>query len=95
MLSTVTFYAGWIIKKLGHVHCMTLVLGAFGVRFIIYSFLTNPWSILPVELFQGLTYGIFYANMVSYANQVSPPGTAATVQGIFQAAFVGIGTTYQ
>ncbi|CAL8073450.1 unnamed protein product [Orchesella dallaii] len=85
------FLSGWIIKKLGHVHCMTLVLGAFGVRFIIYSFITNPWTILPVELFQGLTYGIFYANMVSYANQVSPPGTAATVQGIVQAAFVGIG----
>lgn len=94
---------------------MTLVLGAFGLRFIIYSLLTNPWHILPVELLQGVTYGIFYSNMASYAYGtylifslvslfvrlnprvelrfidyiilvlftlvVSPPGSAATVQG--------------
>jgi hypothetical protein len=70
---------------------MTLVLGAFGVRFLIYSVLTNPWTILPVELFQGITYGIFYSNMASYAYVVSPPGSAATVQGLVGAAFEGIG----
>jgi len=40
---------------------------------------------------QGLTYGIFYATMVTYANKVSPPGTNATVQGIVQSAFIGVG----
>jgi MFS family permease len=85
------FISGWLIKKLGHVHCITLVLGAFGVRFIIYSFLKNPWTILPVELLQGLTYGVFYSTMVSYANKISPPGTSATVIGVVQSAFLGIG----
>jgi len=70
---------------------MTLVLVAFGIRFLIYSLISNPWSILPVELFQGVTYGIFYSNMASYAYVVSPPGSAATVQGIVGAAFEGIG----
>lgn len=70
---------------------MTLVLGAFGLRFIIYSLLTNPWHVLPVELLQGVTYGIFYSNMASYAYVVSPPGSAATVQGIVGAAFEGVG----
>jgi MFS family permease len=78
---------GWFIKKLGHVHCMTLVLGAFGVRLLIYSVLTNPWTILPVELFQGVTFGIFYSTMASYAYVVSPPGSAATVQGLVGSAF--------
>ncbi|XP_021966839.1 major facilitator superfamily domain-containing protein 6 isoform X2 [Folsomia candida] len=85
------YISSWFIKTLGHVHCMTLVLGAFGLRFIIYSLLTNPWHILPVELLQGVTYGIFYSNMASYAYVVSPPGSAATVQGIVGAAFEGIG----
>lgn len=70
---------------------MTLVLFAFGIRFLMYSFLTNPWYILPVELLQGVTYGIFYSNMASYAYVVSPPGSAATVQGIVGAAFEGVG----
>jgi len=73
------------------VHCITVVLAAFGVRFLMYSFLTNPWTFLPVELLQGVTYGVFYSTMVSYANKISPPGTAATVQGVVQSAFLGIG----
>jgi len=70
---------------------MTLVLGAFGLRFLIYSVLTNPWHILPVELLQGICFGIFWSTMASYAYVVSPEGSAATVQGIVSAAFKGIG----
>jgi MFS family permease len=70
---------------------MSLVLFAFGVRFVIYSVLKNPWWCLPVELFQGFTFGIFYATMASYASIVAPPGTEATVQGAVGAVFEGIG----
>jgi len=70
---------------------MSLVLFAFGVRFLIYSILENPWWCLPVELFQGFTFGLFYATMASYASIVAPPGTEATVQGSVGAVFEGIG----
>jgi hypothetical protein len=70
---------------------MSLVLCAFGVRFVIYSLLKNPWWCLPVELFQGFTFGLFYATMASYASIVAPPGTEATVQGTVGAVFEGIG----
>ena len=82
---------GWFIKKFGHVNCMSLVMGAFGLRFLLYSLVTNPWMILPIELFQGLTYGIFYSTMASYAFIISPPGTGATVQSFVAASFEGIG----
>lgn len=59
---------------------MSLVLFAFGVRFILYSFLTNAWWVLPIEMLQGVTFGMFYPTMASYANAVSPPGTETTVQ---------------
>ncbi|CAG7822843.1 unnamed protein product, partial [Allacma fusca] len=85
------YLSGWFIKKLGHVHCMSLVLGGFALRFLLYSVVTNPWLILPVELLQGVTYGIFYATMASYAFIVSPPGTGATVQSFVAAAFEGVG----
>ncbi|PNF21627.1 hypothetical protein B7P43_G11266 [Cryptotermes secundus] len=87
------FLSGRILRKIGHVHAMSLVLFAFGIRFVIYSILKNPWWCLPVELFQGFTFGIFYATMASYASIVAPPGTEATVQGAVGAVFEGIGVS--
>ncbi|KAG8223484.1 hypothetical protein J437_LFUL004952 [Ladona fulva] len=70
---------------------MTLVLLAFGVRMILYSFLVNPWYALPIELLNGLTFGLAYSTMASYASIVAPPGTEATVQGLVGATFEGVG----
>lgn len=72
--------SGWILRKIGHIHTMTLVLCAFGVRFLFYSFLVNPWYIIPIEFLNGLCFGLFYATMASYASIVAPAGTEATLQ---------------
>lgn len=87
------FLSGWIIKKIGHVHCMTTVLLGIGIRYILYSFLTNPWWVLPIELMNGITFGLFYATMASYASIVAPPGTEATTQGLVGAVFEGVGVS--
>ncbi|KAJ2954534.1 hypothetical protein O0L34_g2818 [Tuta absoluta] len=87
------FVSGYILKKIGHVNSMSLVLFAFGIRFTLYSYLTNAWWVLPIEMFQGITYGMFYPTMTSYANVVSPPGTETTVQGVVGAIFEGVGTS--
>jgi len=85
------FLSGWLIKTLGHSHTMTLVLGAFGARLLLYSVLTNPWYSLLVEVLNGVTFGIFYATMTSYAYILSPPGLESTMQGLVGAAFEGLG----
>ncbi|OWR42756.1 hypothetical protein KGM_206793 [Danaus plexippus plexippus] len=87
------FVSGYLLKKIGHINAMTLVLFALGLRFILYSILTNPWWILPIEMFQGITFGMFYPTMTSYANVVSPPGTETTVQGLVGAVFEGVGVS--
>lgn len=74
------FISGKLLKKIGHVHAMSLVLLGFGVRFYLYSLLSNPWYVLPVELLNGVTFGVFYATMASYASIVAPLGTEATMQ---------------
>lgn len=74
------FLSGWILKKIGHVNAMSVVLFGFGVRFILYSVLSNPWLVLPIELLNGITFGLFYSTMASYASVVAPPGTEATLQ---------------
>lgn len=74
------FISGWLLNKIGHVNAMTLVLFTFGVRLCLYSLLTNPWWVLPIELMQGITFGVFYSTMATYASIVAPAGTAATLQ---------------
>uniref|UniRef100_A0A224XLK4 Putative transporter n=1 Tax=Panstrongylus lignarius TaxID=156445 RepID=A0A224XLK4_9HEMI len=87
------FLSGWILKKIGHVNAMTLVLFSLGVRFLLYSMLTNPWWCLPIELLNGLTFGLLYATMASYASIVALPGTESTTQGLVGAVFEGIGVS--
>lgn len=77
------FISGWVLEKIGHIHSMSLVLLGFGIRFLLYSILTNPWWVLPIEFMQGVTFGIFYSTMASYASIVAPLGTEATLQVIF------------
>lgn len=85
------FLSGWILKKIGHVHAMSVVLLGFGVRFLCYSALVDPWWVIPIEFLNGITFGLFYATMASYASIVAPPGSEATMQGLVGAVFEGVG----
>ncbi len=85
--------SGWFLKKLGHVKTMTMILAMMGVRLLCYSLLTNPWYVLPIELLNGLTLGVYWSTSASFAYMVAPPGSASTLQGIFGAVFEGIGTS--
>ncbi|XP_071442978.1 major facilitator superfamily domain-containing protein 6 isoform X2 [Hetaerina americana] len=87
------FLSGRIVKKIGHENAMSVVLLAFGARMVLYSVLDNPWYALPIELLHGLTFGLAYATMASYASVVSPPGTEATIQGLVGAIFEGVGVS--
>lgn len=85
------FYSGALLKRIGHAHAMSLVLVTMSVRFLLYSMLVNPWWVLPIELCQGITYGVFYASMASYASEIAPPGAGSTMQGLVGAVYEGIG----
>lgn len=74
--------SGWFLKKIGHVQAMNLILLVFGIRFILYSVITNPWYYIPIDICNGFTFGIFYSAMTSYAAIIAPPGAATTVQVI-------------
>ncbi|GLV42704.1 Sugar baby [Carabus blaptoides fortunei] len=85
------FLSGWILKRIGHIHCMSIVLLGIGIRYVLYSTLVDPWWVLPIELLNGVTFGLFYATMASYASIAAPPGTEATIQGLVGAVFEGVG----
>lgn len=74
------FISGYIIKKIGHIYSMHLIFLVLGIRFILYSVITNPWWYIPVELTSGLTFGLMYTTMTSYAFIIAPEGASTTVQ---------------
>ena len=77
----------FIIKRLGHVLTFVLVLTMFCIRYLLYSAVTNPWMFLLIELLHGLSFSVFYPNMMSYAASMSPKGAQATVQGTVKSIF--------
>ncbi|XP_073848980.1 major facilitator superfamily domain-containing protein 6 [Musca autumnalis] len=86
------FYSGKIIKKLGYVHCMSMCFFFYAVRLALISWIPNPWYLVGVELFfQGCTYALCYSVIVSYASEVAPPGTSATIQGLIAGMDDGLG----
>lgn len=85
------FFSGHIIKRIGHWHCMTLGLFAFAVRFYLYSIITNPVWILPVELINGITFGLSYTVLIAYAKSIAPVCAVTTVLSISGALFEGVG----
>ncbi|XP_064099196.1 major facilitator superfamily domain-containing protein 6-like [Macrobrachium nipponense] len=91
LLSEMPFFylAGHIIAKIGHFYSFFLALLAFCVRLCFYYTVTNPWWFIPIELVHGMSFGLAYATMASYANSITPKGAEATTQAIFGAAFFG------
>lgn len=87
------FWSGWIMKRLGHLNCMSLVLGVFAFRFFAYSILTNPIWVLVIELTNGITFGLAYAVLMSYASILALPGSESTMIGLVGGVFEGIGVS--
>ncbi|GBN13413.1 hypothetical protein AVEN_270057-1 [Araneus ventricosus] len=85
------FLSGWIILKIGHMNTFIVSFAAYGVRFLGYSYIKNPWWCLLIEALQGPCHGSLYAAMTAYAKIVAPAGTEATVQGLASGVYEGLG----
>ncbi|XP_015930467.1 major facilitator superfamily domain-containing protein 6 [Parasteatoda tepidariorum] len=87
----IMFFSGWIIEKIGHFNSLTLSLLSYAVRFLWYSYLQNPWLVLPIEIVHGFTYGLFYPTVASFGKLSARTGTEATTQSILFSTHEGLG----
>lgn len=83
--------SGWVIRKIGYTNCNSLTFFCFGLRYLFFAYMQDPWMTLPIALIYGPTFGIFFASMTMYGKTEAPPGTEATVQSILAVAFEGVG----
>lgn len=87
----VYFVSPIVLTRLGHVKVASGCLLAFSIAFISYSFLTNPWVAIPLEILYTGAYAFSWTTCVSYLNKAAKPGSSTIIQGIVQASFWGLG----
>ncbi|CAI6360560.1 unnamed protein product [Macrosiphum euphorbiae] len=84
------FCSGWIIRKMGHINCMAIVMGAMAIRLYLYTVIWNPAWIIAIELLNGVSYALGTSVKMSYVKIMSPEDSTNTVIGIL-VLFDGIG----
>lgn len=84
-------FSGRIIDKLGTNFCFCLTFLAYGVRFLLYSLLVNPWYTLAIEPIHSICFGLFYPAMTIRASELTPTGMHASVQGLLGTLYINIG----
>lgn len=78
-------------KSLGTWKLLAITQFAFVVRFTYYSYLVHPWWVLGSELLNGFTFALTWNVACTYANEIAPEGTEATVQSILDSLHFGLG----
>ncbi|GFU52935.1 major facilitator superfamily domain-containing protein 6 [Nephila pilipes] len=86
------FFSGWMLKKFGHFNIMALCLLSYCGRFLWYSQIRNPWLVLPIEWTHGISFGVFYNSMASFAKENAPLGSEATTQSVVFSTYEGLGS---
>lgn len=85
------FYTFKIINKYGYIKIMYACLGANVIRFLLISWLSNPWMVLPLQVLQGCVLALTWAAATSYVSIVAPPNLKAHSQYILMLGYHGIG----
>ena len=75
------FSSAFFIKYFGHMPIVFFALSAYVFSFFGYSVIPNPWWAIPIEAIQGVTYSMSWSACITYLGAVTPPNTAATMQG--------------
>ena len=78
---TLYFLSSKLISYIGTIKVLYLGLTCYALRLFYYAFVSNPWTVLPVELLSGITTAAVWAAMMSYVGTYSVEGASVTLQG--------------
>ncbi|XP_075950864.1 major facilitator superfamily domain-containing protein 6-A-like [Anarhichas minor] len=79
------------IELVGHIRVLYIGLACNTARYLYISYLQNAWSVLPVEILQGVTHASVWAACISFLSAAVPPALRTSAQGILQGLHLGLG----
>ncbi|XP_048834723.1 major facilitator superfamily domain-containing protein 6-A-like isoform X2 [Brienomyrus brachyistius] len=80
-----------LIKLVGHIRVLYLGLACNTARYLYISYLENAWTVLPMEVLQGMTHALVWAACISYLSATVPLALRTSTQGVLQGLHLGLG----
>uniref|UniRef100_A0A8C5QID9 Major facilitator superfamily domain containing 6 n=1 Tax=Leptobrachium leishanense TaxID=445787 RepID=A0A8C5QID9_9ANUR len=88
---TAYFFSHKLIELVGHIRVLYIGLACNTARYIYISYMENAWTVLPMEVLQGVTHASIWAACISYLSAAVPPALRTSAQGILQGLHLGLG----
>ncbi|XP_035685190.1 major facilitator superfamily domain-containing protein 6-like [Branchiostoma floridae] len=82
--------SGSIIRKLGHEVVLGVGFVVFGLRFLLYSFVSNPWWAVAIDTLNGYQ-AVTWAATTSYASISAQDELQTVAQAIVTTTFCALG----
>nr|XP_057908311.1 major facilitator superfamily domain-containing protein 6-A isoform X2 [Doryrhamphus excisus] len=79
------------IELVGHIRVLYIGLACNTARYLYISYLHNAWTVLPMEVLQGVTHASVWAACISFLSAAVPPALRTSAQGILQGLHLGLG----
>lgn len=86
----VMMYSGALMRRLGSSGLLKLAFSIYAVRWLLFSFISDPFWALAVQLLHGLSFAAFLTAGVTYLNERTPPGLTTTAQAVFNVVAFGV-----
>lgn len=81
-----------IIRFIGSAH-LTIIIGVFSyfIRFVVMSYTTNPWMIIPIQVIHGIGFSLSWTAQVEYTHTITPKRIAVTTFSIITSLHFAVG----
>ncbi len=81
----------WLMRRYGGKTVLVIFTAAVPIRWLLYSVITNPAYILPLQFLHSASAAAYYAAAITYVDSLTPLEWKATGQSLFGALSDGIG----
>ncbi len=86
------FVSGSLMARFGANKLLVFGLAMSGARYFALGLMGAPWLALPISLFHGPSFAVFWAAGVANADAAAPAGLGATAQSLFTIMIFGLGS---
>ncbi|XP_066984651.1 major facilitator superfamily domain-containing protein 6-like [Macrobrachium rosenbergii] len=86
-----TLITSYFTNLVGHPPIIVFGLLAYAVRYLGFSYLQDPWWVLPLEILESVANGLLFTSAIMYCTVLFPTETIASFRGVLGILYFGIG----